>query len=94
MPYLLEARSPSRDFWLGVFCVALLLSASTRLLFLGGGFLVGFEEGLLDVCGDELVAAVLWRPSSTRLLRPANLMSEGRWEAVRFRTRRGEAGPR
>ena len=34
-----------------------MLSASTRLLFLGGGFLVGFEEGLLDVGGDELVAA-------------------------------------
>jgi len=28
-----------------------------RLLFLGGGFLVGFEEGLLDVGGDEFVAA-------------------------------------
>ena len=28
-----------------------------ELLFLGGGFLVGFEEGLLDVGGDELVAA-------------------------------------
>ena len=32
-----------------------MLSASTRrLLFLGGGFLVGFEEGLLDIGGDEL----------------------------------------
>ena len=30
---------------------------SSRLLFLGGGFLVGLEEGLLDVGGDELVAA-------------------------------------
>ena len=34
-----------------------------ELLFLGGGFLVGLEEGLLDVGGDELVAAVLWLPT-------------------------------
>ena len=31
--------------------------AAGELFFLGGGFLVGFEEGLLDVGGDELVAA-------------------------------------
>ena len=30
---------------------------SMKLFFLGSGFLVGFEEGLLDVGGDELVAA-------------------------------------
>ena len=36
---------------------------SSRLLFLGGSFLVGFEEGLLDVGGDEFVAAVLWLPT-------------------------------
>ena len=30
---------------------------SRGLFFLGGGFLVGFEEGLLNVGGDELVAA-------------------------------------
>ena len=32
----------------------------SRLLFLVGGFLVGFEEGLLDVGGDEIVDVVLW----------------------------------
>ena len=34
-----------------------MLSASRRLLFLGSGFLVGFEKGLLDVGGNEFVAA-------------------------------------
>jgi hypothetical protein len=28
--------------------------STRRLLFLGGGFLVGLEEGLLDVGGDEV----------------------------------------
>ena len=43
--------------------VAVFPSQGEELFFLGGGFLVGFEEGLLDVGGDELVAAVLWLPT-------------------------------
>ena len=33
------------------------LSAKALLFFLVGGFLVGFEQGLLDVGGNEFVAA-------------------------------------
>ena len=47
----------------GYDCVAIIPSEGTRLLFLVGGFLVSLEEGLLDVGGDELVAAVLWLPT-------------------------------
>ena len=36
---------------------------SRGLFFLVGGFLVSLEEGLLDVGGDEFVAAVLWLPT-------------------------------
>ena len=43
--------------------VAVSASQGEELFFLGGGFLVGFEEGLLDVGGDELVTAVLWLPT-------------------------------
>jgi hypothetical protein len=52
----------------------MLLFASTRLLFLAGGFLVSFEEGLLDVGRDKLVAAVLWLPTEVEAAEARDLV--------------------
>ena len=54
----IETGSPSRGIRLvRVYCGALMPSGDTRLFFHVRGFLVGLEQGLLDVGGNEFVAA-------------------------------------